>query len=77
MQDVTFCSDPYDCAAGADGAGDRHRMGPVPRARFRAPGRGDGGAQSIDLRNVYRAADARRRGFRYVGVGLPDEDVEA
>jgi hypothetical protein len=25
----------------------------------------------VDLRNVYRPEDVRRRGFRYVGVGTP------
>ena len=32
---VTFCDDAYDCAQGRRRAGDRHRMGAVPRARSR------------------------------------------
>ena len=36
VSNVTFCNDAYDCARGRLGAGDRHRMGAVPRARSRA-----------------------------------------
>ena len=54
LADVTYCDDAYDCVEGADAAGDRHRMGAVPRARSRP-------AQAmlmacpviVDLRNIY------------------------
>ena len=44
LANVAFCKDAYDCAAGRLRAGDRDRMGAVPRARFRAAEEGDAAA---------------------------------
>ena len=44
LGNVTFCDGAYACAEGAVGAGDRHRMGAIPRARFRPAEEGDGEA---------------------------------
>jgi len=32
------------------------------------------GRAIVDLRNIYFPADVRRKGFKYVGVGIPDLD---
>jgi UDPglucose 6-dehydrogenase len=70
LTDVEFCTDPYDCAQGAEAlvivtewdsfrALDLKRIAGVMAS-----------PSIVDLRNVYRADDVRRRGFRYVGVGI-------
>jgi UDPglucose 6-dehydrogenase len=67
---VEFCADPYDCAQGAEvlvivtewdsfRALDLKRLASVMAS-----------PSIVDLRNVYRPDDVRRRGFRYVGVGI-------
>ena len=69
LEDVTYCTDAYDCAVGADvivlatewrhfAALDFHRLGEVMA-----------GKRFADLRNVYRPEDVRRYGFDYVSVG--------
>jgi UDPglucose 6-dehydrogenase len=69
MPGVTFCDDVYSCAEGASAlvlvtewdayrALDFVRLGKVLAAKV-----------LVDLRNVYRAADLRRRGFTYQGIG--------
>jgi len=71
LTDVKFCADPYDCAEGAEAlvivtewdsfrALDLKRIASVMAS-----------PSIVDLRNVYRGDDVRRRGFSYVGVGLP------
>ncbi len=71
LTDVTYCSDAYDCAAGADvivlatewshfAALDFHRLGEQMAAK-----------RFADLRNVYRPEDVRRYGFEYVSIGRP------
>jgi UDPglucose 6-dehydrogenase len=68
---VEFCEDPYSCVEGAHAlvivtewdafrALDLERV----RAALAEP-------VVVDLRNIYRPADMRRRGFRYVSVGRP------
>ena len=70
LTDVKFCADPYDCAEGAEAlvivtewdsfrALDLKRIAGVMAS-----------PSIVDLRNVYRGDDVRRRGFRYVGVGI-------
>ncbi len=69
---VTFCTDPYDTADGADAlvictewnefrALELDRL----RRRMRQP-------LIIDLRNIYEPAKVAAAGFRYVSVGRPD-----
>ena len=71
LPEIGYASDPYDCAEGADAlvlvtewdafrALDFERL----RATMAAP-------VVVDLRNVYRAEDLARRGFRYTSVGRP------
>jgi UDPglucose 6-dehydrogenase len=68
---AVFCSDAYDCAEEAEAlvivtewdmfrALDFGRLSQVMRAKV-----------LVDLRNVYSGEDVRRRGFAYVGVGVP------
>ena len=70
LPQATFCRDAYDCATGAEAlvivtewdmfrALDFRRLGEIMAART-----------LVDLRNVYSAADVRRRGFAYFGVGV-------
>ena len=69
LSDVTYASDAYDCAHGADAvvivtewnafrALDFARLATLMTAPV-----------MVDLRNVYTAEDVRRRGFRYTGIG--------
>ena len=69
LPDVDFCDDAYVCAERRGGARHRHGMGRVPRldlARIKSllvrP-------VVVDLRNIYRPDDMRRRGFTYISVG--------
>ena len=69
MQNVTFCEDPYSCAKGADALvivteWDAFRALDLDRLKeeMAAP-------VMVDLRNVYRPDEMRRRGFKYASVG--------
>jgi len=71
MPRATFCADPYDCAEGAEALvivteWDRFRA-----LDFFRLARVMHGRAIVDLRNIYTPADVRRRGFSYVGVGVP------
>lgn len=74
LPDITYAEDPYSCAEGADALvlvteWNAFRALDLERLRMTM-------AQPIlvDLRNVYRAADMRRQGFTYSGIGrLTDE----
>ncbi len=68
---VHWCTDAYDAAQGADvlviitewnefRALDLDRVGAAMRTRI-----------LVDLRNVYRAEDARAQGFHYTSIGRP------
>ena len=69
LGDVTYARDPYDCASGADAAvlvteWDAFRALDLDRMKavMAAP-------VLVDLRNIYRPDDVRRRGFAYTSVG--------
>mgnify|MGYP001765429286 CR=1 FL=1 len=69
MPDVAFCADAYACVEGADALvivteWDAFRALDLGRikAALRAP-------VVVDLRNIYRPEDMRRRGFDYSSVG--------
>ena len=72
MPDVEYASDPYACAEGADALVIVTEWDAF-RALDLAPPASDLMAQPIvvDLRNIYRPEDMRRRGFTYVSVGRP------
>lgn len=72
MPDISYASDPYEAADKADSvvivtewdafrALDLGRLGSVMNDRC-----------LVDLRNIYRADEARRAGFRYHSVGRPE-----
>ncbi len=69
MPNVTFCEDPYDCAKGAEALvivteWDEFRALDLPRIKsaLATP-------NLIDLRNIYRPADAKKHGFTYSSIG--------
>ena len=69
MPNVTFCEDPYSCAKGADALvivteWDAFRALDLDRLKeeMAAP-------VMVDLRNVYRPDEMRRRGFKYLSIG--------
>ncbi|PWB82702.1 MAG: UDP-glucose 6-dehydrogenase, partial [Methylocystaceae bacterium] len=69
MPEVTFVDDPYSAAEGADALvivteWDAFRALDLDRIKtlLKAP-------VIVDLRNIYRPADIRKRGFTYVSVG--------
>ena len=69
LGDVEFCEDPYACAKGADALvilteWDAFRALDMARIKqeLREP-------VVVDMRNIYRPADMRKRGFRYVSIG--------
>jgi UDPglucose 6-dehydrogenase len=77
LPDVTYCEDPYQCAAGADAlvivteweqfrALDLDRLKEMMKER----------PAVIDLRNIYPPDDMLRRGFRYEGVGRSSAKVD-
>ena len=64
-----FCDDPYSCLSGADALiilteWDAFRALDLERVKSLLAGH-----VVVDMRNIYRPADMRRRGFRYVSVG--------
>ncbi|MGI4764736.1 MAG: UDP binding domain-containing protein, partial [Janthinobacterium lividum] len=69
LEGVTYCTDAYDCADGADAVAivtewDLFRALDWDRVK--------GGLRSpllIDLRNIYRPAEMEARGFVYVSIG--------
>ncbi|MEA1834800.1 UDP-glucose/GDP-mannose dehydrogenase family protein [Methylobacterium durans] len=76
LPDITYATDPYDCAEGADAlvlvtewdafrALDFDRM----KATMAAP-------VVVDLRNVYRPEDMARRGLRYSSIGRAQNRTE-
>jgi UDPglucose 6-dehydrogenase len=74
LTDVTYCNDAYDCATGADALAiitewDAFRALDLDRIKavLKNP-------IVVDLRNIYRPDEMRRRGFAYVSVGRPDRD---
>ncbi len=69
LPEVTFAENPYSCAEGAEALvivteWDAFRALDLARIKkaMKAP-------VIVDLRNVYRPADMRKRGFTYVSVG--------
>ncbi len=77
LENVVYCQDPYDCTLDADAvtiitewdivrALDWDRI----RNQLRSP-------ILVDLRNIYRPAEMRARGFNYYSVGQADQDSVA
>lgn len=75
ISDVTYGSDPYAIAEGADAIvlvteWDAFRALDFPRLRSLM-----NDPLFVDLRNVYRRDLIARHGFRYVSIGRPKEDI--
>ncbi|MFA5951280.1 MAG: UDP-glucose/GDP-mannose dehydrogenase family protein [Hyphomicrobium sp.] len=75
LTNVTFGTDPYSIAEGADALvivteWDAFRALDFPRLKslMKSP-------VLVDLRNVYRREIVKRQGFRYYSVGRPHEDI--
>ena len=71
MTDITYAADPYDCAADAEvlvivTEWDAFRALDMMRVKdlMKAP-------VVVDLRNIYRPQDMKRRGFTYTSIGRP------
>ena len=69
LRDVSFKEGPYEAVAGADAVvilteWDQFRALDLDRVKtlMREP-------VIIDLRNIYRPEEARRRGFKYASIG--------
>ena len=71
MPRATFCADPYDCAEGAEALVIVTEWDSFRALDFFRLARVMHGRAIVDLRNIYTPADVRRRGFSYVGVGVP------
>lgn len=71
LRDVEYAPNAYDCVEGADALvivteWDAFRALDLSRVKrlLKEP-------VVVDLRNIYRADDMKRRGFNYVGIGRP------
>ncbi len=69
LPQTEFCNDPYSCLEGADALvilteWDAFRALDLERVKSLLTG-----PVVVDMRNIYRPAEMRRRGFRYVSVG--------
>ena len=71
MPNVTFCADAYECAKGAEALVIVTEWDAFRALDFKRLAELMASPSIVDLRNVYRPEDVRRRGFRYVGVGIP------
>ena len=69
LPDVTLCADPYECARGAEALVIVTEWDSFRALDFKRLAELMASPSIVDLRNVYRPEDVRRRGFRYVGVG--------
>ena len=70
LPDVTLCADPYECARGAEALVIVTEWDLFRALDFKRLAELMASPSIVDLRNVYRPEDVRRRGFRYVGVGI-------
>ena len=70
MPNVAFCADAYECAAGVEALVIVTEWDQFRALDFRRLADTMKEPSIVDLRNVYQAEDVRRRGFRYVGVGV-------
>jgi UDP-glucose/GDP-mannose dehydrogenase family, UDP binding domain len=68
LPDVTLCADPYECARGAGALVIATEWDSSRALDFKRLAELMASPSIVDLRNVYRPEDVRRRGFRYVWV---------
>jgi UDPglucose 6-dehydrogenase len=73
MQNVTFCTDAYDCAKGASAlviVTEWEQFRALDFARLKTT---MATPVLVDLRNVYSAAEVTPHGFSYESVGRPNK----
>jgi UDPglucose 6-dehydrogenase len=71
LPEAVLCEDAYDCATGAEALVVVTEWDMFRALDFQRLGRIMAAKTIVDLRNVYSGEDVRRRGFAYVGVGVP------
>ncbi len=71
--DVTFCSNPYEAADGADGLVIVTEWNQFRKLEFDRLKKLLNEPLIVDLRNIYEPAKITEAGFRYVSVGRPNE----
>ncbi len=69
LEGVTYCTDAYDCAEGADAVAIVTEWDLFRALDWDKVKRGLRSPVLIDLRNIYRPAEMEARGFTYVSVG--------
>ena len=69
LEKVTYCTDAYDCAEGADAVAIVTEWDLFRALDWERLKRGLRSPVLIDLRNIYRPAEMEARGFTYVSVG--------
>lgn len=69
LSEVTYCTDAYDCARGADVIVLATEWKQFRNLDFNHLGEIMSGRKFADLRNVYRPEDVRRHDFDYVSIG--------
>lgn len=69
LTDVTYCTDAYDCARGADVVVLATEWKQFRNLDFNHLGDIMSTLKFADLRNVYKPEDVRRHGFDYVSIG--------
>lgn len=69
LNDVTFCSDAYDCAKGADVTVLTTEWSHFAHLDFNHLGQIMTAKRFVDLRNVYNPATVRAMGFDYASIG--------
>ncbi len=69
LEGVTYCTDAYDCAEGADAVAIVTEWDLFRALDWERVKRGLRSPVLIDLRNIYRPAEMEARGFTYVSVG--------
>jgi UDPglucose 6-dehydrogenase len=68
---AAFCADAYDCATGTEALVIVTEWDMFRALDFARLARLMSAKVLVDLRNVYSGDDVRRRGFAYIGVGVP------
>ncbi|MFD1283155.1 UDP binding domain-containing protein, partial [Methylobacterium goesingense] len=69
LSDVTYASDAYDCAQGADAVVIVTEWNAFRALDFARLATLMAAPVMVDLRNVYTPDEATRHGFRYAGIG--------
>ena len=69
LSDITYCTDAYECARGADVIVLATEWAQFRNLDFIHLGEVMSAKKFADLRNVYAPSDVRKHGFDYVSIG--------